>query len=1212
MRTSDAVIWIAGVVASGGLLPVSYVVVREMRRRRATAAALRRLGQAESLIRGAGDSNLDSAVEALARFDTVTVQRAIEGLLGETGTNRRNFAALLATRLGVVERYVESARSASAWAERAHAVKILGKLALPTCVPVLGAVLRDRYEDPSIRASAGEALAQINDPDAVPALAREMLEVDEHATPLLAEVIVRFGQAATGAVLGLLSDQDHPAVRVWAARILGSIGDLAAVEPLVNRLRDRQEQLRVAAADALGAFKDRRALQPLTQVMLRDPAPQVRAHAAAAVGQIAGDQAASVLIAAFSDPDFATRLRAIEAFESMHLTDTSALERALNDSNAEVRKRAAVALDRTGHLERIVGQLASEDRDVVRTAYAGVLQLGAAGLVEGIAVWLRHESMQVRSLVAKACGELGIARLGPMLLGCINDPAWPVRASVCEALGRLRPVGSVPELIRMLSDFEEPVREAAAAAISTHTDSDLQPYEQEIVSAYQNGSIPLRLAMVDAAARMDSAAVTQLVVDATRDPSEAVRLRAVRGLTAKPASAAVPALIAALSDPSLSVRMAAVPVLGDAGTPEAFEVLLRSLAGAEVSFREEVTLALSRMNPQQLLTSASGLADSEALDVRLGISWTLGKVGDPVGLPILARYLRDKDARLRASAAGALGKLPSRATVELLLGAIDDRDPKVRAAVVNALAKTARDGTNVREALERRLLDPDAFVRNRAALSIARIAGQAAAALCLSPHTKRLVDDAVWITMLSLVGTPQSVTLALDALADPARRLGVHALLDREDPVLRTAFFAGLRLPDPAHSDPGSLLDPVALASQYEQSLRTSQDIGERRAAVEALARLPVEFATGVFVDALLADPSEEVRLRSAEVLSEHLEDNPMARSALVRAISDPNDAVATAAIESLRTRREPEVAAALLRRLGSGSPTINSTIEQALAEIHAKDPIAFIDRSMGADQPQEIVSAIRVLARMAQPATLEFLAELIRSRDASIRAAAVRACGQIATPNAWALVGRMLEDPNEDVRVAVIESMATGGADALVRLASARCDPSIKVRRRLAELLADYSGPALSKVLEALLQDGSASVRSAVLTTMLSIADADNLRRFAAAWATANTELRRALPAEPRAQTVSSKLASLLLVVADGSLREAAISGIAALAAPGYERHLLPVLADPRANMRVAAARALAVSSDPDIRQRITRLLDDPDASVREAVHDAVLQSVR
>ena len=1212
MRTSDVVVWIAGVIASGGLLPVAYIVVREMRQRRTTTIAIRRMHQAQELLREVDDASIEAAATSLGHFDAATVERTLDAMLNDVEPNRHAIASKLAVRLGVVERYVDRARTASSWAERAHAVQILGNLALPACVPTLGAVLRDRYEDASIRASAGEALAKIKDPDAVPALIQEMREVDEHATPLLAEAVVRFGKMATSAALGLLSDQDNPAVRVWAARILGSIGDSAAIEPLISRLRDRQELLRAAAANALGSFGDRRALQPLMQVMLRDPAPQVRAQAATAVGQIAGDQAASILVAAFSDPDFATRLRAIEAFESMQLSDTTALERALNDSNAEVRKRAAVALDRSGHLERIVGRLESDDREVVKAAYAGVLQLGAAGLVEGIAVWLRHDSMQVRSLVAKACGELGIARLGPMLLACLNDPAWPVRASVCEALGRLRSAGSVPELIRMLSDFEEPVREAAANAIAGLTDSDLQFYEQDILSAYQNGSIPVRLSMVDAAARVTGEAMTRLVVDATGDPSESVRLRAVRALAGKPSNVAVPALIVALGDPSFNVRMAAVPALGSAGTPEAFEVLLRSLAGAETSFREEVTQALSRMERGQLLESATELATSEALDVRLGIAWTLGKIGDEVGLPILAQYLRDKEPRLRASAAGALGKLPGRATVELLLQAVDDRDPKTRAAVVNAIAKTAQDETDVRAALERRMRDPDAFVRNRTCLAIARVAGKNAAELCMNPQTRRLIDDPVWVLMLSLVGTEQTVTLALEALVDQTRRVAVHALLDREDAALRTAFFAGLHLPDPSQADADSILDPAALARQYEQLLRTSQNVDERRAAVEALARLPVEFPSSVFADALMADPSEVVRLRSAQVLSEHINDNPIARSALIKALSDPNDDVALAVVQALRARREPEVATALLRRLGAGTPAINDTIEALLAEIHADDPIAFIDRSMGSDQPQDIISAIRVLSRMADPQTLAFLAELAKSRDFSIRAAAVQAAGQMATHEARSFVGRMLDDPNEEVRIAVLEAMASGGADALVRIASARSDPSIKVRCRLAELLDGHSGPAVTKVLESLLQDASPSVRATALGTMLSIGDTENLRRFMAAWSTMGAEVRLALRGDQRVETITNRLANMLLVVTDGASREAAATGIAALGAAGYERHLLPVLADPRPSMRVVAARALTISRDPEIRDRVSRLLDDPDTTVREAVREAFLASVR
>jgi hypothetical protein len=72
---------------------------------------------------------------------------------------------------------------------------------------------------------------------------------------------------------------------------------------------------------------------------------------------------------------------------------------------------------------------------------------------------------------------------------------------------------------------------------------------------------------------------------------------------------------------------------------------------------------------------------------------------------------------------------------------------------------------------------------------------------------------------------------------------------------------------------------------------------------------------------------------------------------------------------------------------------------------------------------------------------------------------------------------------------------------------------------------------------------------------------DSENLRRFGAAWPTANAELRQALREEPRALAVTNKLANVLLVVTDGSLREAAITGIAGLAAVGYERHLLPVL---------------------------------------------------
>ncbi len=1108
-------------------------------------------------------------------------------------------------------RSIELARSALTWSERAHAVRLLGKLAVANAVPPLSAILRDRYEDAAVRTAAAEALGNLHESEAIPALAAELSQDDESACPVLAEALVRFGDQATPELLRVLEMAGHPAARVWAARILGRTADATAVEPLIARLRDRHEMLRIATCEALGHLTDKRALMPLTQIMLRDPSPQVRAHAAGALSEIAGEQAAGVLVTALSDPDYATRLRAIEAFENMHLSDISALQRALNDANVEVRRRAAVALERSGRLEQLIDQLSSADRAIVASAYVGVLELGAAGLVEGIAGWLRHESMQVRALIAKACGELGIARIGPMLVAGLDDPAWPVRASVCEAIRRLRPKGSVPMLVRLLSDSEEVVRESAGAALCAFSSTEVMPFENELASAYENGSIPIRLSMVELAAHLNGAAMTQLIMDATRDPSEAVRLRAVQALGSRTSPASVSALIGTLTDPSFDVRLAAVPALGAAGTAEAFEALLRALPGAPPDFRELVADVLSGIGRTHLLSNAEMLAHSENLDVRLGIAWTLGKIGDPVGVPILSTFLREAEPRLRASAAGALGKIPSPEALDVLVGAAGDRDPKTRAAAVNAIGKVGKPDPKAIVALERRLQDPDGFVRNRAGIALARVAGPEALRACTDPKTVRLLDDAVVVVMQGLVGSEETVPRAMEYLLDTSKRAKLQKFLDKEERAIRSQFYSGLRLSEQSRMDSQAPLDPVAFAAEYSVLLRSSQDVSKRRAAVDALGRLSSASNVMVFAEALMADPDEIVRLRCARTLHEHLDD-PTSRKALLVALADPSEQVALEAIRGLRQRREPEVGAALYARMLAGTPRSNDAIEEALAQHYQEDPVAFIDLALGAGGLESTIGATRVLARIATPAAFPILRQLARSSDSRLRAAAVRAIGSIPHSEAGALVGSMLDDPDDSVRIAVLEAIAAEGPKAIVRLGAARIDPSIQVRQRLAELLERFSGAAACKLLEPLLQDTSARVRAAAMTSLLGLADPESLKRFAACWKQASPEVRLAVQADARAEGIARKLATSVLSTVDPAVREAAVSGIGALAASGFEEHLLPVLSDPKSSVRLAAACALASSRSAEVRKRLGDLLDDPDTTVREAMRQVFVHSVR
>jgi HEAT repeat protein len=1207
---SAVALWLTLALVLLAIVPAIAVLGREARRRIATRRAL---GEVERARRLVGTSPVadarDLARSLTQRFDALTIDRAVLELLRSDDSPSREWGARLFAELGLVARYAERLRRAPKWSERTHAAEVLGLAGAPAAVPALVEALRDRHEDEaSVKVAAAAALARLRDPSAIALLVGELRTVDEQSSRSVAEALVAFGEMAVDALLELLADAAHPAGRLWAARILGRLGSARAVDDLIARLSDRDDRLRMAAAEALGAIGDPRALQPIVRATLRDPAPQVRAHAAGAVARIEGERAIDVLVAALADPDYATRIRALEAFETMRIEDTGPLESALRDPNGEVRRRAALALERVGYVERIVSRLTAEDRAVRKRAFAALIEIGQVGLAESVASYVHHASFEVRAIAARACGELGIARVAPILLRAIDDPAWPVRAAVCEALGRLAPGDAASALVRALLDPEETVREAAAEALGGTSGAQVADHIDALATAYDCGSVAVRRGVVILAGRIEGPTAAALLVRASVDPSDAVRLPAVTALGERHGEAPLEPLVARLTDASVDVRMAAVTALGSVGRPEAFEGLLRALPGAPGNVRDRIAEALARIGRTSLFERLPEIEANEALDVRLGIAWALGKLGDAGAIPTLARFLRSDQAPLRASAAGALAKIADARSRDALLAAVQDPDGRVRAAIVNGLGRIGGAAPEVLEALDLRARDPDAFVRNRAIIALARAGGAAAEARVRS-HAAH-ADPPPRLLALALLGTEAAFTSVLSALVGPGMLESVLAFLEREEPALRSSFFRALQLDDPFESE-GAKATPDILA-QYEKTLRTSLDVDARRLAVAALQQLGVERVIPALADAATSDPNEAIRLRAAAALAPHVEDQT-ARRALVRAVADPNAEVAMAAIRALGGRRERDVVDALTQRLGAGGDEVQDVVEESLADLYAEDPMPFLDWMMGVEVPDLLIPAVRVLARMAHPSTFALLRELLRSRSPGVRAAAVRALGRLEGLDASLAIEEVAQDPSEDVRIALVFAVRWN-PNALTRLAQLRRDPSGRVRVAFATALEGVDGAnakSAHRALESMTSDVSGAVRAAALASLAASSDPEGLRAFGRLWPQTALDTRLSFRAEPRGRAISERVALSLSSSADPSHRKSAVLALGALHAPGFASLVLPALRDPAPDVRITAIQALAAIDDSDVRARISEMLADPEAAVQEAARRILVHTV-
>jgi len=117
-----------------------------------------------------------------------------------------------------------------------------------------------------------------------------------------ARILGKIGDVRAVNSLIIMLNDPYEWVRYEAAEALEKIGDVRAVEPLTAALLDSDAGMRKRAAYALGKIGNVRAIEPLIAA-LRDHAADVRCSAAVVLGKIKDARAVEPLIAALRDPD---------------------------------------------------------------------------------------------------------------------------------------------------------------------------------------------------------------------------------------------------------------------------------------------------------------------------------------------------------------------------------------------------------------------------------------------------------------------------------------------------------------------------------------------------------------------------------------------------------------------------------------------------------------------------------------------------------------------------------------------------------------------------------------------------------------------------------------------------------------------------------------------------------------------------------------------
>ncbi len=449
--------------------------------------------------------------------------------------------------------------------------------------------------------------------------------------------VFKYKTAKKGSI-NLLDYMKEQPVQSDARKALVMIGE-AAVEPLIQALKDEDSQVRGNAILALGEIGDRRAVEPLIQA-IKDEDEYIRQKAAEVLYKLQDERAVKNLV---------------EYFIS-----------ALNNYDKSVRRRAADYLGEMGDptaIEPLIQVLGDSDFYVRQSASKALGKMPVESAVEPLINTLGNEKVSIRvsaQELLKGIGELAVPRLLEALKEGSSDN---LRRNSAKLLADSVPMGdtkaAVPPLMKALHDGDAMVRAYSARALG------------------KLGSTA-------------NAAVSSLI-KALKDKSPIMRQEAAWALGKIGGQAVIPHLIQfiereplAESEVTVNPRKAAIQTLCHIGEP-AVPHLIKMLQ--DIYKIDNAVIALDLMGRALLAVPHIIQLYKDEVISDYHTSKLVSKIGKPA-IPYLIDALEDKDPKLRRWAARILGDLGGDAKVTTKLKkALRDKESDVRQAAANTLKK---------------------------------------------------------------------------------------------------------------------------------------------------------------------------------------------------------------------------------------------------------------------------------------------------------------------------------------------------------------------------------------------------------------------------------------------------------------------------------------------------------------------------------------------
>ncbi|MFO0661803.1 MAG: HEAT repeat domain-containing protein [Polyangiaceae bacterium] len=646
-----------------------------------------------------------AAAKKLLSLPTNLARPLVQQALGDNDSDVRVAAADAAT----AHRVVGAGDVVASWLNepetriRLAACRVLQSSPSAKATPTLGRVLGDG--DPLVREAAAIALGNSGVPDSVIPL---LGHLDDQVPAVRVEVVrslYRLGDPR--AVVPLLgkSQDTVSEVRRVVTRALGELGDPRASAALVLSLRDTLPEIKIEALAALGKLRDPSSVLSIGPLADAQSPPAVRRAALEALGNIGGERAIGLLIAALDNDDPST--------------------------STTPAKDALVAMGDKAipSLLVVLGQPATERAGALAAEALG--QLHAKQAIDALVSAVRKGSIPPKSGL-RALAEMRDPAALPVVLELLGDPAPAVRTEARAAADALldprAPDGRAVDPIAAALDNPQATNEERASLAkllgktgSPRAVAGLLPLVTSSVTNVKLAALE-GLAAVGGSAGQESALLTAL-----KDDSAQVRARAGVALATSASEATTKQLLDLVSSADEQDRGALTVALAGAlsRTKDADSVrrAVALLGDVETSMRDAILEGLGRSPAEAARTALTQLAKGTEVGDRRKVAEAMAT--QPTMLELTRTLAKDFDAGVRANAVWSLGTTGERSDLELLSGLISDPSPSVAANAAQSVGRVAAKVSATEEAAKSlcaALTDGRSYVRAAAlvGLSIAK------------------------------------------------------------------------------------------------------------------------------------------------------------------------------------------------------------------------------------------------------------------------------------------------------------------------------------------------------------------------------------------------------------------------------------------------------------------------------------------------------------